>query len=69
MMADICDQAQNEMDVWERVNRQRAQQRRGNPNVESLTNCESCGQPIPEPRRQAVPGCTLCVKCAEEAGQ
>lgn len=29
----------------------------------SATHCEDCGDPIPEARRLAVPGCTLCVLC------
>lgn len=28
-------------------------------------DCEDCGDPIPEARRQAVPGCTRCVVCQE----
>lgn len=27
------------------------------------SECEECGEEIPEKRRQAVPGCRLCVKC------
>ena len=30
---------------------------------ESATECEACGSEIPEARRLAAPGCTLCVKC------
>jgi len=30
---------------------------------ESATECEACGNEIPEARRLAAPGCTLCVKC------
>ncbi len=30
----------------------------------SATECE-CGEPIPEGRRQAIPGVQLCVGCAE----
>jgi phage/conjugal plasmid C-4 type zinc finger TraR family protein len=33
---------------------------------ESATECEACGQTIPEGRRIAVPGCRLCVPCQEE---
>lgn len=29
----------------------------------SATECESCGGEIPEARRQAVPGCQMCVHC------
>ena len=33
---------------------------------ESRTHCRDCEEPIPEGRRNAVPGCQYCVKCAEE---
>lgn len=31
--------------------------------TQSAAECEDCGEPIPEPRRLAVPGCTRCVAC------
>lgn len=31
----------------------------------SLYCCE-CGEPIPEARREAVPGCSLCVYCQQK---
>lgn len=33
---------------------------------EALTHCLDCDEPIPEARRQAVPGCQYCIDCAEE---
>lgn len=33
------------------------------PTGPGTTHCIECGEPIPEARRQAVPGCTLCVTC------
>ena len=33
---------------------------------ESLHRCETCDAPIPEARRQAVPGVRLCVNCQSE---
>ena len=33
---------------------------------ESLTHCAECGEPIPERRREAVPGVTLCIECQRE---
>lgn len=30
---------------------------------ESATECDSCGDDIPEARRQAVPGCRFCLEC------
>ena len=35
----------------------------------SLTHCEDCGKPIPEARREAVPGVRLCVACQEAEDQ
>lgn len=37
--------------------------RRQIPEGESLTHCERCQAPIPEERRQAIPGVHLCVPC------
>lgn len=42
------------------------QARRRLPSGESLTNCEECGDEIPEARREAVPGVRLCVPCQQE---
>ena len=33
---------------------------------ESRTHCEDCDAPIPERRRQIVPGVRLCVACQQE---
>ena len=30
---------------------------------ESAVYCDECGQPIPEARRQAIPGVRLCIAC------
>ncbi|MBK6659279.1 MAG: DksA/TraR family C4-type zinc finger protein [Proteobacteria bacterium] len=32
----------------------------------SWPDCEDCGEPIPEARRQAVPGVRRCVACQEQ---
>ena len=37
------------------------------PKGESLKNCEECDEPIPEARRQAVPGVRLCINCQSSA--
>lgn len=37
------------------------------PTGESLEQCEQCDATIPEPRRKAVPGVRLCVRCQEAA--
>lgn len=34
---------------------------------DSALNCEECGQVIPEPRRQAIPGVRLCIVCQAAA--
>lgn len=31
----------------------------------SRTSCIDCADPIPEPRRQAAPGCTRCIDCQQ----
>lgn len=33
----------------------------------SAEECDDCGAEIPAVRRQAVPGCRLCVECADLA--
>ncbi|PYE81239.1 DksA/TraR family C4-type zinc finger protein [Pseudoroseicyclus aestuarii] len=40
----------------------RMQARRA-PVGESATHCAECDEPIPERRRQAIPGVKLCVEC------
>ncbi|WP_431644790.1 TraR/DksA family transcriptional regulator [Enterobacter hormaechei] len=35
-------------------------------NAVSAERCEECDEPIPEPRRAAVPGCKTCSSCQEE---
>lgn len=36
------------------------------PVGESLEFCEDCEEPIPEARRQALPGVRCCVRCQQE---
>lgn len=43
-----------------------ARARENLPKGESLRHCEECDAAIPEPRRQAVPGVRLCIKCQSE---
>jgi phage/conjugal plasmid C-4 type zinc finger TraR family protein len=45
------------------------QARRKIPHGKSLSHCESCGEPIPEARREALPGVRLCVDCQQELDQ
>lgn len=49
----------------EELQRQAAiQAHRINRNAVSAEHCEDCGDPIPDARRIAVPGCQTCVSCA-----
>lgn len=36
------------------------------PSGESAEECDECGEPIPEGRRQAVPGVRTCVACQSQ---
>ena len=36
---------------------------------EGLTECEACGETIPEGRRRAVPGVRMCVACQQAEDQ
>jgi phage/conjugal plasmid C-4 type zinc finger TraR family protein len=36
------------------------------PSGEAATHCDECGEPIPERRRQALPGVRTCVSCQSE---
>jgi phage/conjugal plasmid C-4 type zinc finger TraR family protein len=60
-MSDICDQAD---DVIEE-NRNRALSQIPSYTGISTTECVECGEGIPEGRRVAIPGVTLCTPCAE----
>jgi len=33
------------------------------PSGESAEDCDECGEPIPEARREALPGVRTCVRC------
>jgi phage/conjugal plasmid C-4 type zinc finger TraR family protein len=35
-------------------------------NGREVLDCEECGDPIPERRRKASPGCVYCVDCQQE---
>lgn len=62
-MADIADFA-NDL-VQERIDQAVAARLAlmSNTVLHSLMFCEECDEPIPEARRLAQPGCTLCVGC------
>ena len=58
---DDADRAQEINDQFQRDVLNRALDSMNNG--VSRTHCEECEQPIPEGRRKAVPGCTLCIDC------
>ena len=39
---------------------------RRQPQGESLTHCAECEEPIPQARREALPGVKLCIDCVRE---
>ncbi len=56
---DSAVQEQIDSSIEDAVARARSQLPRG----DSLSHCEECDVPIPEARRQALPGVRLCVNC------
>ena len=56
---DGAVQEQIDANIEDAIARTRDQLPRG----ESLTNCEECGNTIPDARRKAVPGVRLCIPC------
>ncbi len=60
---DGAVQEQIDATVDSAVKRARSRLARG----ESLLTCEECDEPIPEARRQALPGVRRCVPCQSEA--
>ena len=49
--------------IQDSINDEVARARRNLPCGESLSHCEECGEPIPQARREALPGVRLCVAC------
>lgn len=68
-MTDIYDRA-TEIEEAQREDALQAQARRSGladkTVADSATECEMCGEAIPELRRQAVPGVQACVACQNE---
>lgn len=60
--SDGAVQEQIDSNIEDAVARARSQLPRG----PGLHHCETCDAPIPEARRQAVPGVRLCVTCQSE---
>lgn len=62
-MADIIDNAS----TLEDLQRDAAlSMHRLNHSAVSATHFEECGDNLPEARRKAYPGCTMCVECQGE---
>lgn len=59
---DGAEQEQIESTLQDAVQRARSQL----PSGESLRLCAECDEPIPDARRQAVPGVRLCIECQSE---
>lgn len=63
MTAELIDQAS----ALEEMMRENAiQAHRLNHSAVSATHCEECGDNLPEARRKAYPGCTMCVGCQSD---
>ena len=58
---DGAVQDQIDANIEDAVNRARSRL----PGGESLMECRECGADIPEARRRAVPGVSLCITCQE----
>ncbi|MCU3712767.1 TraR/DksA family transcriptional regulator [Enterobacter hormaechei subsp. hoffmannii] len=59
-MADIIDTA---AEIEELQRNAALSAHRIDRNAVSAERCEECNEPIPEPRRAAVPGCQTCASC------
>ncbi|MEI9868566.1 TraR/DksA family transcriptional regulator [Enterobacter hormaechei] len=59
-MADIID---TEAEIEELQRNAALSAHRLNRNAVSAEVCAECDEPIPEPRRAAVPGCQTCAEC------
>lgn len=60
---DGAVEEQIEASISEELERMKA---RKQPVGDSLTHCADCEEPIPEARRQAIPGVKLCIDCMQE---
>lgn len=62
-MPDLFDQAQELEELWREHSIEKA---RWHGAQCSATECERCGEGIPQQRRAALPGVRTCVLCAAE---
>lgn len=63
-MTDECEFAQNVSGLY--IAYAISKQLKKSPSGVSRVECIDCGEPIPEERRTAYPGCTRCIDCQEE---
>lgn len=61
-MVDLVDMA-SEVAAIHLAEALHRQQRAGNTSAVSAEFCEDCDEPIPQRRREAVPGCQTCIDC------
>ena len=54
---------QIEASIEDELRRMQALRRHGGA---SLSHCAECEEPIPEARRRAIPGVTLCIDCQQQ---
>ena len=67
MMADFCDLGAERADQMLEDALQRHQRAAHEAPATSALYCEECDAAIPLARREAVPGCLLCVDCQQLA--
>jgi len=60
---DECDNASRIASFMDRVFLEARLRRATGTGPVTFTHCEECDEEIPEARRIAEPGCTLCVDC------
>lgn len=60
-MADIADLAD---DINEHRLQQGLKANKDKLKPNDITDCEKCGDDIPEARKEALPSCKLCISCA-----
>lgn len=65
--ASRCEMAERESAVRDQLERTRIDAQRGADREAARAGqeaiCTDCDDPIPEPRRLAVPGCLRCIEC------
>jgi len=64
-MADVIDRAQIASDFWTQRQLDSVNRYANRVGLMSAYYCLECGEPIPEERRQAVPGVQFCVECQQ----